>query len=166
MGAGKPGLDKVPSGLSHTEAVAAGSSLTNSTNITVPRPGTVTATLAAAALAVVHTGQGQPLQTGRLQLDQLRGARGHLLDPGRATEVDRDVPGPVGALDRAEPERYDDSHIAGLSRIPLTTIAQDATTLAGSALGLAPGAYRGRRTRRPRWWFLLGSSSEGLGPTP
>ena len=66
MGAVKPGLDQVPSGLSHTEAVAVGSSLTNSTNITVPRPGTVTATLAAAALSVGHTGQGQPLQTGRL----------------------------------------------------------------------------------------------------
>ena len=64
--------------------------------------------------------------------------------------VDRDVLGPVGARDRAEPERHDDSHIAGLSRIPLQTIAQDATTLAGSALGLAPGAYRGRTGRGVR----------------
>ena len=32
---------------------------------------------------------------------------------------------------------YDDSHVAGLSSVALTTIAQDATRLAGSALELA-----------------------------
>ena len=89
------------------------------------------------------------LVTGGLTDDDGERAADHLLDGVLPTAVtvfnDHCAAGLMGAARArglAVPERlsvigYDDSHIASLSSVALTTVAQDAAAMAGSALRLA-----------------------------